>query len=95
MSKFTYDKRLQVKNIVARLIITRLSDNEIIREIERQTGKAITRQGLHNIKQQIKKDSYEWYRNLRQNKYEYLHEFKERINEVLWLQQKHHENYQF
>jgi hypothetical protein len=26
---------------------------------------------------------------LRSNQYEYLHEFKERINEILWLQQKH------
>ena len=29
--------------------------------------------------------------NLRINQYEYLHEFKERINEILWLQEKHNE----
>ena len=44
-----------------------------------------------SIRQQIKKESYDWYIRLRESKYEYLHEFKERINEILWFQQKHHE----
>jgi hypothetical protein len=26
-----------------------------------------------------------------EGQYEYIHEFKERINEILWLQRKHHE----
>ena len=29
--------------------------------------------------------------DLRESKFEYLHEFKERINEILWLQLKHHD----
>ena len=28
---------------------------------------------------------------MREGEYEYIHEFKERINEILWLQRKHHE----
>ena len=28
---------------------------------------------------------------MRYRRYEYIHEFKERIDEILWLQQKHHE----
>ena len=28
---------------------------------------------------------------MREGQYEYIHEFKERINEILWLQRKHHE----
>ena len=91
MSKFCYDERLKVKNIVANLSITRLPDSEIANEIERQTGKSISLKQIYNIRQQIKEDSYIWYRNLQQGKYEYLHEFRERINEILWLQQKHHE----
>ena len=91
MPKFCYDERLQVKNIVANLSITRLPDIEIAREIERQTGKSISLKQIYNIRQQIKEDSYDWYRNLQQGKYEYLHEFRERINEILWLQSKHHE----
>jgi hypothetical protein len=27
---------------------------------------------------------------MREGQYEYIHEFKERINEILWLQKKHH-----
>jgi hypothetical protein len=50
----------------------------------------ISRQTLHNIRQRIKKDSYKWYKILREGEYEYIHEFKERINEINWLQRKHH-----
>ena len=28
---------------------------------------------------------------MREGQYEYIHEFKERIDEILWLQKKHHE----
>jgi hypothetical protein len=91
MPKFSIDERKQLKNIVANLSITRLADSEIAKEIERQTGKSITTKQIYNVREQIKKDSFEWYRNLQQGKYEYIHEFKERINEILWLQQKHHE----
>jgi hypothetical protein len=28
---------------------------------------------------------------MRKSQYTYVHEFKERINEILWLQRKHHE----
>ena len=84
------DERRQL-NIVANLSLTRLSDIKIAKEIERQTGKTITTKPIYNIRQQIKKDSFEWYRNLQQGKYEYLHEFKERINEIVWLQKKHNQ----
>ena len=91
MSKFTFEQRNRIKNIVGNLSITRASDNEIIQEVERETRKTITRQTIFNVRQSIKKDSFESYRNLQQGKYEYLHEFKERINEIIWLQQKHNE----
>ena len=82
MPKFPCDDRALVKNIVANLSITKASDNDIINEIQRQTGKSITRKQVYNIKQQIKEDSFDWYRKLQQGKYEYLHEFRERINEI-------------
>ncbi len=28
---------------------------------------------------------------MREGQHEYIHEFKERINEILWLQKKHHD----
>ena len=68
-----------------------MPDNEIIKEIERQTNKSITRSGLYKIKQQIKKESYDWYKTMREGQYEYIYEFRERINEILDLQRKHHE----
>jgi hypothetical protein len=46
---------------------------------------------LSRIKQQIKRESYHWYSQLREGDYEFIHEFKERINEIIWLQKKHHE----
>ena len=46
---------------------------------------------LWNIRQRLKKESYKWYSQLREGEYEYLHEFKERINEIMDLQRMHHE----
>ena len=43
------------------------------------------------IRQQIKKESYDWYKTMREGQYEYIHEFKERINEIMDLQKIHHE----
>ena len=53
-----------------------MPDDEIIKEIERQTNKSITRSGLYKIKQQIKKESYDWYKTMREGQYEYIYEFK-------------------
>jgi hypothetical protein len=91
MSKFTYVERNLIKNIVATLTIKRIPDNEIIKEIFDQTNKTMTVRNLTRIKQLIKKDSYHWYKTLREGQNEYIHEFKSRIEEILWLQQKHHE----
>ena len=68
-----------------------MTDNEIIEEIKRQTNTTVSRSGLYHIKQQIKKESYDWYKNMREGQHEYIHEFKERIDEILFLQKKHHE----
>jgi hypothetical protein len=68
-----------------------MSENEIIKSIFDQTNKIITRTALYNIRQKIKRDSYQWYKLMREGQYEYIHEFKERIDEILSLQKKHHE----
>lgn len=91
MGKFTNGERPMVKNIIATLSLKRIPDNEIIKEIERQTNKIITRQSLYDIRQQIKKESYQWYSMLRESQYEYIHEFRARINEIMDLQKKHYE----
>ena len=86
MPKYTSQERTLVKSIVANLTIKRIPDNEIIKEVARQTNKTISRSGLYHVRQQIKRDSYRWYQTLREGEYEYIHEFKERINEIMWLQ---------
>ena len=91
MAKFTDEERTLAKSIVATLTIKRIPDPEIIKEIYDQTNKTITRMSLYNVRQQIKKESYHWYKTMREGQYEYIHEFKERINEILWLQKKHHD----
>lgn len=89
--KFTNAERSLVKTIVATLSIKRIPESEIIKEIERQTDRTITTRYLYQVKQQIKKDSKKWYETLREGEYEYIHEFRERINEIIWLQKKHNE----
>jgi hypothetical protein len=90
VSKFTNAERVLVKNLVATLSIKRIPDLEIIEEIRRQTKKTITRTGLFLIRKSIKRDSYKWYCELREGQYEYLYEFKERINEIVDLQRRHY-----
>lgn len=90
MSKFTRNERNLVKSIVANLTIKRIPESEILDEIHRQTQKAITRKSLYNIKQSIKRDSFNWYSQLREGQYEYLHEFRERMMEIMDLQKKAH-----
>lgn len=72
------------------LSIKRIPDKEIVEEIEKQTNKSISTRALYDIKEQIKKDSFKWYKQLREGEYEYLHEFKERINEIIDLQKRHY-----
>ena len=91
MSKFTNDEKSLVKNIIASLTIKRIEDNDIIKVIKDQTGKSLTRKEIWNIRERIKRESYHWYKTMREGEYEYLHEFKERINEIMFLQKKHHQ----
>ena len=88
---FTYAERTLIKSIVACLSIKRVPETEIINEIFRQTNKTISSVALFKIKKRIKKESYHWYKTMREGQFEYIHEFKERIDEILWLQKKHHE----
>ena len=90
MPKYTLLERELVKNIVANLSIKRIPGPEIVENVFNQTGKTLSRSGLYNIKQSIKKDSYHWYKTLKQGEYEYIHEFKERINEIVDLQKRHY-----
>ena len=91
MSKYTNAERALVKSIVGSLTIKRVPESEIIKEVYKQTNKTISRSGIYNVKQQIKRDSFKWYQTLRQGEYEYVHEFKERINEIYFLQKKHYD----
>src|SRR6476619_5438207 len=91
MPKFSSAERTLVKSIVATLLIRRIPEKEIIDEIYRQTNKTLTKAGLFYVKQAIKKESFKWYKTMRDGQYEYIHEFKARIDEILWLQKKHHE----
>jgi len=91
VSKFTNAEKSFVKSIVATLTLKRMSDNEILQEINKQTNKTLTRTGLYHIKQSIKQSSKEWYETLRENEYSYIHEFKERIREIEFLQKRHYE----
>lgn len=91
MSKSTHEEKAEIKSIVATLSLKRIPDEDIIQFVLNQTGKSITRMTIYNIRQEIKRESYEWYNTLRGNQYAYIHEFKERISEILSLQKKHHE----
>ena len=89
-SKFTIGERTLIKNIVATLSIEKTPNHQIIQEIYQKTHKIVTRKEIYNVRQRIKKDSYQWFKTVHEGQYEYIREFKERIEEILWLQMKHH-----
>jgi hypothetical protein len=91
MSKFTNLEKEAVKSTVAILTIKRIPDKEIIKAIAEQTNKTVTVRHLTRIKQQIKQDSSKWYSQLRQGEHDFIHEFCQRINEVLLMQKKLHQ----
>jgi hypothetical protein len=90
VGKFTAAEGTLIKSIVACLTIKRIPETEIIHEIFRQTNKTISSVALFKIRKRIKKESYHWYKTMREGQYEYIHEFKERINEIMDLQRRHH-----
>ena len=90
MRKFTHAERSLVKTVIATLSIKRIPDSEIIKEIQRQTDKTVSIRYLYHVKQQIKRDSKKWYETLREGEYEYIYEFRERINEIIDLQRRHY-----
>jgi hypothetical protein len=90
--KFNAEERALVKSIVAAMLtIKRIPNSEIIKEVYNQTKKTISDQTLCNIRDRIKRDSYHWYKTMREGEYEYIHEFRECINEILNLQKRHYE----
>ena len=91
MAKFTSQERNTIKSLVAALTIKRIPDNEIMKEITKKIGKTITRKTICNVRNRIKKESYNWYKTLRQGEFDYIYEFKERINEIMDLQKRHRE----
>jgi hypothetical protein len=91
VGKFTSAERTLIKSIVASLSIKQIPEAEIINEIYHQTNKTISRVALFNNNKRNKRDSFNWYKTMREGEYEYIHEFKERINEIVFLQKKHHQ----
>src|SRR6266508_1859807 len=79
-----------MQNLVCNLSIKRIPDNVIVKGVYEQTKKTISKVTLFNIRKRIKKESAKWYSQLRQGEYEYIHEFKERINEIVDLQKRHY-----
>ena len=90
-SKFTRNERSLIKSIVANLTIKRIPEPDIIKAVFDQTNKTISDRYLYSIRQQIKNESYQWYKTMREGQYEYIHEFKERINEILSITKAHHQ----
>ena len=91
MPKFTSGERRTIEGIVGSLSIKRIPDVDIIKEVFKQTNHNITRQTLYNVRQRLKKGSFKWYSELRGGEYQYIHQFKERVNEIMDLQRRHYE----
>jgi hypothetical protein len=76
VSKYTLAERELVKSKVARLTIKRIPDPE---EVYLQTNKTLSGSGLYNVRQSIKKDSFQLYKTMREGEYEFIYELYQYI----------------
>ncbi len=67
------------------LSIKRIPEQEIIKAVFDQTNETISERYLYAVKQQIKRESYQWYKTMREGEYEYIYEFRERVSEIMSL----------
>ena len=91
MSKFTHIQKHHVKSIVATSLVKRVSDPDILQSIFEETNKTISIRYLIHLKDEIKKESYKWLETMRRDQYEYVNQYRQRINEIEFLQKKHYD----
>jgi hypothetical protein len=91
VGKFRHKQRIVVQSIVADLTIKGIPDKIILQHIENQTGETISDRSLRNIRERIKRDSFDWYCKLKSSRHEYIHQFRQRVAEISNLQSQHHE----
>jgi len=91
MAKYSFAEREFIKSLIAAASIKRLTDKEIIEDIQKHFPDrgAVTRNYLTKMRTSIKKQSYQWFNEMRQGKYDYIHTFRERMNEIIDLQKWH------
>ena len=91
MPKFNKSEREYVKDIINLYSLKRFSTEEIIRGIYEVTKRKVTPVYISQVRKRIREDAAKWYRSIRDGEYEYIYQFKERIDEILYLQRKHYE----
>jgi hypothetical protein len=89
--KFNKSQREYVKDIVNLYSLKRFSTEEIIQGIYEVTKRKVTPVYISQIRKRIKEEAAKWYQSIRDSEFEYIYQFKERIDEILWLQRKHYE----
>lgn len=80
-----------MKAIVNLYSLKRFTNEEIIKKIFEETKEKVTSVYISQVRQTIKKEAAKWYQSVRENEFEYIYQFKERIEEIIWLQKKHYD----
>ena len=73
------------------LTIKRIPDNEIIKSIFDQTNKTISKQALSGIRNRIKRDSFHWYKTMKEGEYDISTSSKIELTRSSFYRRKHHE----
>ena len=79
-------EREKLKQLVADSILNRLSTDESLDYIEKSLHVRFTPRYIQYVKQWLKTDMQQEFSQLRQDKYAYIHEYLQRINEIRDLQ---------
>jgi len=85
MTKFTFQEKAKIKNIVIECNVRRFGDRETLDQIKKKTGKDITFRQLSNIRSKIKENAVEWIENIASNPLNLMALHRENIDNLDYI----------
>ena len=88
MPKLTKSQREKLKQLVTDCVLNRFTTQETIAHIENKLNIKLSERYVRYAKQWLKKDMQKEFNYLRQDRYAYINEYFERVNEIKDLQRQ-------
>lgn len=82
MSRFTLEQRQKIKSLVLEGVCQHKTTGDIRQYIKENTGFEISEAETKRYRQTLRKEAHQWITVLAKSKYEYIAEYRQRIQEV-------------